>query len=54
MDFESYLISTGYVDEEIEKINQTIINVTNQVTSGIKSINQQNGNQLLFTLMMIL
>lgn len=50
MDFESYILSSGYVDEEIEKVNQTITNVTNSVTSGIKTITQQNGNQLLFTL----
>jgi hypothetical protein len=50
MDFESYLMSSGYTDEEVDKINQTIINVTNSVTSGIKSITQQNGNQLVFTL----
>lgn len=50
MDFDSYIMSTGYVDDEIAKINQKIVNVTNQVTSGIKSITQQNGNQLVFTL----
>lgn len=50
MDFDSYIMSTGHTDEEIAKVNQTITNVTNQVTSGIKTITQQNGNQLVFTL----
>lgn len=46
MDFDSYLMSTGYTDEKVITINQTITSIT----SGIKSITQQNGNQLVFTL----